>query len=291
MINAFLRRLKFRLLNNNPVVWYQKWLLAPKILQAPPQSIPEVADFEIHMVTCARDFECMLWAVRSFYFHSGSMAALTVHDDGTLTPWHAETLTRLFPGSRLISRAQSDREVGRYLARYPNCQAIRQRDLYMIKVFDLPYYTRAKRLILLDSDVLFFAKPVDLITPTAEAVFNSDIWTSYACSTEELKARFGITVAEKINIGVGAINRDCFDLDAVENLLADDKLRTAPYIVDQTIFAILASQKGVRLLGPEYTISLSRGLTNVISKHYTRLVRHLFFIEGLPRLVASGILS
>ncbi len=290
MLNNVIRRLKYRVLYNNPLVWFKKCFLARRILKATPLPIPSVAEFEIHVHTCSRDFVGLLWALRSFYFYSGNIASLTVHDDGTLKDWHFQTINRLFPGSRAISKIQSDEEVGKFLASFPNCQQLRKRDLFSMKVFDFPYYSRERRLILMDSDVLFFGRPHELITPCRESLFNADMWTSYIYSTAQIKDRFGLTIPEKVNAGLGAINKECFDFELMERVLADDGLRLATG-VDQTLIAMLGSRNVIKLLGPEYRISLSRGLDSTISKHYVRLVRHLFFLEGLPRLAMAGIIK
>jgi hypothetical protein len=290
MMNDFLRRQKFRLLNNNPLVWYKKSFLARKILNASPQSVPQAADLEIHVLACSKDFLCLLWALRSFYFYAGNVAALRIHDDGTLQSWQFDAIGRLFPGSRTFSKSQSDKDVVGFLAPYPNCLKSRLQSFYMIKVFDFFLFSQAKRIILLDSDVLFFERPIELLAEGRQSVFNADIWTNYVYSPREIEKRFGRVVPEKVNVGVGAMNKDCFDLESLEKILNDDGLRATPFITDQTLITILASPKDIRLLGPEYKISLSRGLANTVSKHYTRLVRYLFYLEGLPHLVASGIL-
>lgn len=291
MIREYFRRLKYRLLNNNPLVWHKKWFLARRILLAEPQPVPNTAEFEIHVLACDKDFLCLLWALRSFFFFSGKIASLTVHDDGSLRPWQFQTLSHLFPGSRAIPKSQSDCEMADFLSSHGKCLEVRQQSVYNVKVFDFAFYSRGKRLILLDCDVLFFSRPADLLSNCRESLFNSDIWTNYLFSTEDIKSRFGLAVPEKVNIGVGVMSKDCFDLDLTERLLSDDRFSSSPFFIDQTLIAMLASRNTIRLLGPEYQVSLSRGLTNTVSKHYTRLVRHLFFLEGLPRLVSEGLLQ
>jgi hypothetical protein len=290
MISQFLHRQKYRFLNNNPLVWYKKLFQARRIYYAKPQPVPPVADLEIHVLACSKDFLCLLWALRSFYYYSRKIASLRIHDDGSLKSRHFHTLDRLFPGCQILPKSQSDKEINEFLTPYPKCQRCRQQSIYMIKVFDFFYYSQSERLVLLDSDVLFFEDPIDLHSPNSWSVFNSDVWTSYVYSTAEIKSRFGCVVPEKINIGLGALDKKCFNLDVLERLMMDEKLMATPFITDQTLIAILAPQNEVRLLGPEYKLSLSRGLTNTVSKHYTRLVRHLFWLEGIPHLVASGIL-
>jgi hypothetical protein len=290
MLRQFIRRLKYRWLSNSPSVWIAKSFMARRILSSPPIAVPKSADFDLHVLACSKDFFCLLWALRSFYHFSGRAASLAVHDDGSLGSWHVETLARLFPGLRTISKCESDRELDRHLASLPNCQRLRRRSCFSIKIFDFPYYANADRLILLDSDVLFFEKPADLLASTDASLFNSDIWTNYLYSIAEIETRFGVTVPEKVNVGLGAMSKNLFDFSFIERILSDDRLQADPFFIDQTIIAILASRRSIRLLGLEYLVSLSRGLSDVTTKHYTRLVRHLFFLEGLPRLIESGVL-
>jgi hypothetical protein len=285
MLKRLAKRWKYRLRANSPRVLFAKAVTLPRIRKWPPISVPEEGECEIHALVSKRDFLMLLWSLYSFYHTAGPRFPLLVHDDGSLTERHAVQLAQLFPGSRLITRAESDRDLERALARYPRCLRLRTKDKLSLKVFDFFHYGTAPGILLTDSDVLFFKAPTELIDCAHRQqrnVFNRDPWSNYVIPTSEMQTAFGMAVPERINIGLGVMRRDACDLARAEKILAHDAVAGAPYLVDQTVLAILAASQPVGLLEAEYAVTLKPGTNGLVTKHYTRLVRHLFYTEGVP---------
>lgn len=284
-LKNWLRRWRYRYLANSPRVQFAKAFRLPRVLNLPPIPLASEGDCEIHALVSKRDFLMLMWSLYSFYDAAGSRFPLIVHDDGSLTAQHAIQLAKLFPGSRLVSRAESDQDMRQALASYPRCLHAREKDKLLLKVFDFFHYGTSPNILLTDSDVLFFGNPTELINSAHQErrnIFNRDPWSNYVMTTGEMQAAFGVAVPERINIGLGMMRRDACDLARVEDIMAHNAVAKAPYLVDQTVIAILAATQSVSLLGPEYAVSLDAGVDGLVTKHYTRLVRHLFYTEGLP---------
>ena len=100
-------------------------------------------------------------ALKSFYRFAPECFPLVVHEDGTFTRDDATLLTAHLPGVRIVDRETADREVNGYLEAQGlvRCAALRRGFVLAVKYFDVPFYGRGRRLLYLDSDVLFLQPP------------------------------------------------------------------------------------------------------------------------------------
>jgi glycosyltransferase involved in cell wall biosynthesis len=273
--------LKLRQMSKDgPRTVYRRDVLRRRILSAPP--IRGLTDdrCEVHVMTSSRDWLDLLWALRSFYRFSGRRYALCIHDDGTLTDAIVPHLQHAFPDARLIRRAQADAEVLPGLAAYPRCQQFRRENHLSPKVFDFAHYLRGERMLLMDSDVLFFRRPDELIRRIEDPSYlknsvNADVASAYTVTPAAVRERFGFELIERFNSGLGLIHRDSLRLDWIEEFLALPGIIGHFWRIEQTIYALCSSRHGVELLPPEYVGA----------------VRHLLYRQGIPRLVRSGILD
>ena len=136
------------------------------------------------MLTSQSDWLNLLWALKSFYAASGRMYRLCIHDDGTLEVASREELSRHFPDARLLDRRTVDQDVLPTLAAFPRCRAFRETNHLSPKLFDFRYHLRCERMLLLDSDVLFFEAPEVLLRRIEDPTYrknsvNADIASSY----------------------------------------------------------------------------------------------------------------
>ena len=137
----------------------------------------------------------------------------------------------------------------------------------------------------MDSDLLFFADTADFIMNNNTNRFIEDVWTNYLDSPENLERWFGVHVPERINIGFGVLDTQILNPSDIEKLLLNERVANAPYLIDQTLIAILAAKYDVNVIGGDYKMSLNEGIEGKPMKHYTRVIRHQFYTEGVRYLV------
>lgn len=280
-------KFNYRLKNSNPFVLCSRIFLVPRILRLNPIPVESESFREVHLLSCRKDFMAMLWVLYSFYFYSKKNFPLIVHDDGSLDYRHEKILKKLFPGSRIIFRLQSDYEMQNFLMNFQNCRKLRESCVYSIKIFDFLYYCKADSMIIIDSDILFFKEISDIFF-RKDLKFNflmEDLWSNYEISTEDIERSFNIVVPEKINSGLGLIWKQSIDLAFIEEILGHRIFSGIKIFGEQMIVAILAARYGVKSLSKEYSVILKRGTNGLIAKHYTRLVRNLLYTEGIPYLL------
>ena len=274
--------------------WYRE-VVRPRILRTPSILLPEDSDYEVHALTSIYDWQNLLWALKSFYHYSGQLPALCIHEDGTLTDEVRDILQTHFVGARLITREQSDREVLASLADYPACHKFRSENNLSIKLFNLMHYARTSRVLLVDSDVLFYEKPIALLEALADEStpnrFNQDIQDVYTCDRQDLVDGFGLDVARRFNSGLCVFQTDSLNLEQIEHYLASELLDGYFWRIEQTLFCLCSSRYGCEPLPDNYDVVLDWGLTDKPVKHYVGKIRQMMYAEGIQHLHQNGFLT
>jgi hypothetical protein len=249
-----------------------------------------------------RDYLNGLWATKTFYAASGVDWPLYWHQGGPLSERAVSRLHEHFPNSRLIRTDEADKYVTDKLlsAGLVNCQEGRSKAFMLRKFIDPILFGRADYLLLLDTDVLFFSRPNEILDAVAGqadvSLYNRDRGYWYNITADSARARYGIDLVPEINAGLGLIRRAGIDLDLVDQFLADPEIYAEPWLTEQTVHALLASKYGVRHLSEMYGLSTGTGLTtsngrSLVSKHYPGHPHVNMYREGIPHVLTSGLLA
>lgn len=144
------------------------------IALTPPVPCRPTADFEVHSLLGTRHVGMCLWAVKSFLASAGQAHRVVLHDDGTLSPRDVATLQAHLPGVRVILRAEADRLVRPLVARHEHLQGYRfatlartdwgrRMSVFSLKLLDFTLLSDTRKILALDTDVLFFARPQEIL--------------------------------------------------------------------------------------------------------------------------------
>jgi hypothetical protein len=201
-------------------------------------------------------------------------------------------LQSLFRNTRFVRRTESDAEMARVLRAFPMCMQYRSSHPLGLKIFDMAHYAESERFLVLDSDVLFFRPPREIMDwsrgpEPRECWFNEDIQESALISAADAEDDLGVKLWPRVNSGLCLLHRPAIDFDFCDHTLAVTSiLRGKQWRVEQTLFALCASRHGRGGLLPRtYEVSLGRySSANAIARHYVGAVRQRFFGEGLKRL-------
>lgn len=267
-----------------------------RILDTPPVETDLCGPVEIHVLTSQNDCLNVFWALKSFYVYSDRRYPLCIHDDGTLDTEAMETLARHFPHARIIPREQADREVFPGLEAYPRCAELRRTNTLSLKVFDFRHYLDSERLLLLDSDVLFFAKPTELLRRLEDSGWrrnsvNEDIEDAYTVDPRTVREHCGFALCPRFNSGLGIIHKASLQLDWIEEFLGLPGITGHFWRIEQTLLALCSSRFGVELLPPEYRVRLNGSSEGFPCRHYVGAIRHLMYGEGMALLARRGFLK
>jgi len=276
---------------------YYRDVVRPRILRTAPISGTTDPLCELHVLTCRGDWLNLIWSLKSFYRSSSRRYALCLHEDGTVPEEGLGQLRRHFPDARLILRAEADKRAELELRDYPCSLDFRRRNALAPKVFDFIWYLHGERMLLFDSDLLFFHEPKELLRRIEDPSYgintvNRDVASAYTVEPSAVRRTTGLQVVERFNSGLGLIHRASMRLDWIEGFLGLPGIQDGHFWrIEQTIYALCSSRHGVELLPDEYTVYLEQGIGTRPLRHYVGAIRHLMYREGIARLAKDGLLN
>jgi hypothetical protein len=149
------------------------------------------------------------------------------HEDGTLDEYEIGLLHSIFPGITVFRRSEQNIKCGELLTAkgLSNAAHLRQNFLFTIKLVDMIVEKRTPYLLHIDSDVLFFAKPVEILEIVANnshnGCFNQDVSNAYSFDTETLKKYIKVPMLPYFNSGLIMHNFDEDFFGFIDNVMKD----------------------------------------------------------------------
>ncbi len=272
--------------------WYRD-VVRPRILATQPVVADDATMAEIHVLTSATDYLNLMWALKSFYHMSHRRYALCIHDDATLSDEIRATLAHHFPAARILNRRQAEVDVLASLKAYPLSRKFRESNHLSPKVFDFRHCLRADRMLLLDSDVLFFREPTELLRRIEDPGYhknsvNGDVASAYTVDPDVVRKQCNVNLIERFNSGLGVIHKESLNLDWIEEFLGLPGIIGNFWRIEQTLYALCSSRFGCELLPDSYMVFLNGKVDARQSRHYVGVIRHLMYAEGIRKLEAMS---
>jgi hypothetical protein len=281
---------------------YYKRIYARKILTTRPVSSSADSDFEVHVLT--RDPELLetLWSLKTWYHFSGSRPPLVIYEGGRLSSESSAILEGHFPNCRIIRRDRFDRDMRDFLMDHPAAlQHALMRSFYCaLKLFGPMRYTKARSVLYIDSDILFFRAPLEMLEhiKRGSPFFNSDYQDAYAHPLAFIRKQLCMKLEPAINAGLFHISkRDlACSLGLIEEYFskipAADPTHWTINRHEQTANAIILSRANAERLSDAHQISRTPVTDRTVSHHFVADgSRPDFYAKGLRRLKAIGFLK
>lgn len=254
-----------------------------------------VSDVSVHMLVSSRTWDAGLLAAVSFEHHTGRRWQFVIHDDGSVPQEAIDRIKSIFPDVRFVTRGEADERAVEFLTGFPKCLEQRSRHNLFLKFADFAAFNTCERMIVLDSDIIFFQRPQEILEWVDAGAdtcrYNEDTKEKYCIPRNFIEEALGVPLWPRFNSGLVLMPRAAFNPELAERLLVKFE-RTAhhPQFFEQTLYGLMASawNKG-GALPSSYEISWGyfhrRG---AVCRHYVGDFKHdLFYIEGAPLLLAS----
>lgn len=217
---------------------------------------------------------------------------VVVHDDGTLSENARDALRQSFGGVlRVVDRAEADAEMVPRLKEFPFCEEFRATHVQALKVFDMAHFAAADRLLVFDSDVLFFEEPREIRAWTDAGLencwFTEDAVESSLITVAEARDELGVKLWRRVDTGICLLWKAAIDLDFCDRALAQTSiLKGTPDRIASTLLTLCASQLGAGgLLPKSYEVSMEGSVAaDAVARHYIGAVRDRFCTEGVNRI-------
>ncbi|HEY7087314.1 MAG TPA: hypothetical protein VH518_04445 [Tepidisphaeraceae bacterium] len=269
--------------------------IAKSIVRLPASPAATVAlPFSIHMLTCRRDLHMAICAAKAMNLVCEAALPWIFHDDGTLGTGDLRLLAEQFPGCAVLESGEADARMNKLLSDQPNLKQLRDRSPLMKKLLDVPVFANRARFIYIDSDLLFFRRPSELLERASQKVggnlFNRDLANAYCFNPELVLRTCEIEIPQRINSGCYICDTDYCNVANLERWLGSLVAAEPNFYIhyaEQTLTAMAAgsSAGGAHHLSEPYDVAYGKDVTSSICKHYVGHIRHGFELEGLTYLL------
>ncbi len=249
-----------------------------------PLASPKEWDFHLVSFSGARDFEEQMLSLLTFQRWVGRPHSWIVFSDGTHTDEMRDLLHARFPWASLRSWELSKPLVAgeaNFLFEYAREHAMGKR---LIAYSTLPLQAPT---LFLDSDVFFYAKAAELLTP---AVAGPQNWFLPDMDWGTLDTRFLATNSRDLYQSNGGfyLLKPGFSWEPVLDFLKllDNKFE---YFSDQTAFHVAFKEQGVMALDPrvfilhcddQFALGLNEAPREMAIRHFVAMVRHKIWEPG-----------
>jgi hypothetical protein len=253
----------------------------------------------VHMLVSSQTWDAGMLAAISFENFSGRRWPLFIHEDGSVTEAQRKVIVKTLPGVRFIPRLEAEKVMERHLANHPQCLSHRSSYNLSLKFFDFPVYAPYDRFVVLDSDVIFFKRPEEILawadSGREECWFNEDTKEKYCIPRPRIEEELGMKIWQRVNTGICLIPKSTISLELGERLIAAFETDAHhPQFFEQTLYAVMASafNRG-GMLPATYNINWGYlRASGSICRHYVGAFKHdLLYIEGAPNLLALMAIS
>lgn len=252
----------------------------------------QIEGVEIHILCRKKDADMLAWSLMSFISQSGICPKVIVHDDGTFDKNTVNKLELKFPELKVLSFKKANELIKNTAGLSSSLLEHRNKGHKLIhKLIDVFLLSRSEKVMLLDSDILFFNRPEEilefihgdsnydsLITKNS-GKYDLELSENYFKKYESLKGS-----ADFMNSGVILYKRDKIDFDKLLEYFENTRRMPGDYLVEMSGWACLIAQTRFKFLSPDKYPIKGKLDPNAIMKHFTNPRRHEFYIYGIDKV-------
>lgn len=253
---------------------------------------PAVDNFELHTLCQKSDIWPLVWTLRSFMFQSGLYPHIIIHDDGSFDLADIKFLESKFDNLNVLRRSDADKMVFDKIA--ANEKALKYRKCghpLILKLIDIFLLSKSEKILVLDSDILFFSRPVDIIEFVEGKKKENALISGIINSTSPFeilvndgyKEKYGLISkkTEFMNSGIILYNKDSIALDKLYEYFENCQRDFSDYFVEMTGWNCLVAQTNHSFLPPDRYIIKGAINDKTVAKHFTSGRRQELFACGI----------
>jgi hypothetical protein len=225
----------------------------------------------------------------SLITRSGIYVRPVIYDDGSLTQADVAAIQRIFPDAEIIAAEVTEAKLDQYLpsVQFPTLRSRRLEYFNLRKLTDIHVNSQGWKLVL-DSDMLFFRQPDFLsnwLASPQQPCYMVDVETAYGYSDELMQRLAGVSIPEKINVGICGLQSESIDWDELEYWCKTMiELEGTHYYQEQAIAAMLiARQPSAIAPARDYILMPSQAeaqMPQAIMHHYVADSKPWYFRYG-----------
>lgn len=254
---------------------------------------------EVHSVICHSNVDQYILSIKSLVYLCPLNLTIALHDDGSLTKDDIARLERHIIGVKIYDYKNATDKIKTAIKGFPHVYRERTRlswnKFHLIAILDVPFFAHSKKLVYLDSDILFFSTPLVLCNwiesgDDNTSYFMNDWLNGHSLTPKQLEHFIGGKIIKRYNSGLRFFLREkSLNLREMNDFLGyHERLgQNNYYYRDQTyamVNAVLNYRKNIRL-DKGYLVS-TKPMTprGIVCRHYFEPVREKLYSDGIKLL-------
>lgn len=236
------------------------------------------------------------FALVSLQRHIDCLLQVHFYDDGTLRAEQREKLETLVAKVTFHNRAGIDARIEQYLPeeKFPFIRE-RLRNYPNLKKLTDPHVGSTGPKLVMDADVLFFGRPVELlrwIDDPKDILCATDVIESYGYSCSLMEKLAGARIPERINVGITGLQSEALDWEKIERWCRELITRERTnYYLEQALVAMHCATRPFTQLGlARYITGPSDEQVLVgagVMQHYVDLSKKEYFRSAWRKFVPA----
>ena len=216
-----------------------------------------------------------LFCIASLTKYSDEKFDFRLIDDGSFNEKLIKTISKLLPDSKIYLNADIENNLKKRLPENALEKILSKRKEYahIRKLTDIHSLTDGGWKLVLDSDMLFWANPVEIINwlkhPTSP-IYMIDCEEAYGYSPALMEALTGSEIPKLLNVGIFGINSEMINWESLVswiNKMEDKEGKT--YFLEQALSAmIVADKKGLALNATAYVVNPAKQASAETKLHH-----------------------
>ncbi len=282
---------------------YHKMTLGMKKMQKASKGIPPILSatngLPIYFLTGKNYLYQTLFCAYSLSKASKEQFQFTLVDDGSFDEEIINRIHNQMPGTKIITKEMIEINLSKLVLKekYPYLYNKRKVYPHIKKLTDVHSVSDNSYKLVLDSDMLFWRDPADLIkwlkNPSG-CLHMIDCEESYGYTAGLMKELSGADIPEKVNVGAIGLNSNNINWEALNLWVKklEEKEGTS-YFLEQALSAmIIAKQPSKTILdSKDYIVNPERMQHEDILHHYVDLSKKYYFEKAWKKLLGNNVLS
>jgi hypothetical protein len=279
---------------------YQKMLYGSRLMEKASLQLPPIPSFEhgfpVYFLTGKNYLYQTLFCIQSLVKVTGLKFLFILVDDGTLDNMLLTLIVRLLPGARVVAAKTIEQNLGQKLpaAVYPNLTAKRKVYPHLKKLTDIHTLDGADWKLVMDSDMLFWRYPAEVITwlkNPQKPIHMLDCVESYGYSKPLMEQLCGDKLPDLINVGIVGLNSAALNWGRLDKWIFElESKEGGSYYLEQALTAmLLGSQQSIVLNQEDYKVNPQSLMhERNILHHYVNLSKKIYFMQAWKHMLSSN---
>ena len=208
----------------------------------------------VHFLTGRQFWYQTLFCAWSLARESGRNLVPHLYDDGSLTATHVRRIRRVFPSTVVYAKKDCQQRLEDHLPRhaFPHLHDRWHNYPNIRKLVD-PHLAGDGVQLVLDSDMLFFSPPTELLDwadqNSSRPLVMTDIEESYGYPRDVLASLCGASPVAAVNVGITGLHGDNVDFETLEAWIDELHRRFGyHYFLEQALIALLITKLSPMIL-------------------------------------------